>query len=288
LPRSVHPGDPISEQQAVAPMLEEAPPLIEVLPSAPVQNPSDAVVDLFDVALVLLVSAAAFFFVGFAAVTVFMLTHRSQGLNSKAMEDAFTHNAFFIVPVQLVVYVAIVGCMALLVWGRHKTSLFQAIRWNAPDGLRASIAVIVGAALALVSDIGEVVLHPWIPKSLPITEYFRDRPSALLLAAFAVLVAPIMEEIVFRGFLFPGLARWLGAVPSILITASAFTLLHGSQLGYSWAPLLLIFVVGMVLTVTRVVTKSVATCVIIHMAYNFALMAQSFIFTHGFRQMQGD
>jgi len=284
----VHPGDPISEQQAVAPMPEEAPPLIEVLPSAPVQNPSDAVVDLFDVALVLLVSAASFFFVGFAAVTVFMLTHRSQGLNSKAMEDAFTHNAFFIVPVQLVVYVAIVGCMALLIWGRHKTSLFQAIRWNAPDGLRALIAVIVGAALALVSDIGEVVLHPWIPKSLPITEYFRDRPSALLLAAFAVLVAPIMEEIVFRGFLFPGLARWLGAVPSILITASAFTLLHGSQLGYSWAPLLLIFVVGMVLTVTRAVTKSVATCVIIHMAYNFALMAQSFIFTHGFRQMQGD
>ena len=284
----MHPGDPISEPQVVAPLPEAAAPLIDVSPPTPVQDPSNTVVDLFDVAMVLLISAAAFFFIGGAAAAIFMLRHRSQGLTSKALEDAFTHNAFFIVPIQLVVYVAIIGCMALLVWGRHRTSLLQAVRWNAPDRRRALNAVIVGAALAMVSDIGEIVLHPWIPKSLPITEYFRDRPSALLLAAFAILVAPLMEEIVFRGFLFPGLARWMGVVPSILITASAFTLLHGSQLGYSWAPLLLIFVVGLVLTVTRAVTKSVATCVIIHMAYNFALMAQTFIFTHGFRQLQGD
>jgi CAAX protease family protein len=288
----VHPGDPISEPQAVVPQPEPAPPLISgpspALVQNPLNDPSSAVVDLFDVAMVFLMSAAAFFFVGGGAAAVFMLTHRSKGVTSKALEDAFTHNAFFIVPIQLVIYVVILGCMALLVWGRHKTSLLQAIGWSAPDRKRALNAVIAGSALALFSDIGELVLHRWIPKSLPITEYFRDRPSALLLAAFAVLVAPFMEEIVFRGFLYPGLARWMGAVPSILITASAFTMLHGAQLGYSWAPLLLIFVVGMVLTVTRAVTKSVATCVIIHMAYNFALMAQTFIFTHGFRQLQGD
>jgi membrane protease YdiL (CAAX protease family) len=70
-------------------------------------------------------------------------------------------------------------------------------------------------------------------------------------------------------------------------TASAFALLHGAQLGYSWAPLLLIFIVGVALTVTRVVTRSVATGVIVHMTYNFVLLLQTYIVTHGFRQMQG-
>lgn len=281
----MYPVDPISEPEAVAPLPGPPAHPIAVAPPSELPDRADSVVDLLDATLAL---AASFFFLIGAATIFSIIAQHTHALKGKALEDAFTHNVFFIVPLQLVVYVATTGFMALLVWARHRTSLPQAIRWNAPDGRRALNAVMVGAALALVSDAGEIVLHRWIPKSLPITDYFHDRPSALLLAGFAVLVAPLMEEIFFRGFLYPGLARWTGAVPSILITASAFTLLHGSQLSFSWAPLLLIFVVGLALTVARATTKSVATCVIIHMAYNFALMAQTFIFTHGFRQLQGD
>jgi membrane protease YdiL (CAAX protease family) len=49
----------------------------------------------------------------------------------------------------------------------------------------------------------------------------------------------------------------------------------------------LIFVVGLTLTITRMRTNSVATCVIVHMTYNFVLLLQTYIATHGFRQMQG-
>jgi hypothetical protein len=275
----VHSFDPISQADPVPP--------IAVAP-LPVYEPAKTEVDLLDVLLVGLATAMAFFILGTVAAGIFMFTHRTPGLNPKALEEALTKNAFFIVPTQFVIYVLIVGFMALLVWVRHRTSLAQAVHWNMPVRGRIVLnAVIGGAALALVSDIGEVVLHRWIPDSLPITEYFKDRPSALLLGAFGILVAPLMEELLFRGFLYPALARWTGAAASVIITASAFTLLHGAQLGYSWAPLLLIFVVGLTLTVTRVRTNSVATCVIVHMAYNFVLLLQSYIVTHGFRQMQG-
>jgi uncharacterized protein len=253
----------------------------------PVADPADAGVDLLDVFLLCAMAVAAFLVIGGVATGIFMLTHRSQGMSSKAIEEALTRNVFFIVPTQCVTYLVIVGFMAFLVWARHGTSLLQAIHWNMPDQRHVVNALMIGAVLALISDVGEVVLHRWIPDSLPITEYFKDRSSALLLGGFGILVAPSMEEIVFRGFIYPALARWTGAVLSIIVTASAFTLLHGAQLGYSWAPLLLIFVVGVALTVTRVVTKSVATCVIVHMAYNFALLSQTYIFTHGFRQLQG-
>jgi membrane protease YdiL (CAAX protease family) len=242
-------------------------------------------VDLLDVVLVIMMAVFAFFVFGAIGAGIFMYTHHVHG--PRALEDAITKNAFFAVATQLVTYLAIVAFMAFLVGTRHRMSLSRAIQWNRPGRRLAINALLAGAALAVVSDIGEVVFHRWIPDSLPITEYFKDRPSALLLASFAILVAPAMEELFFRGFLYPALARWTGPFISIVVTASAFALLHGAQLGYSWAPLLLIFIVGVALTVTRVVTRSVATGVIVHMTYNFALLLQAYVLTHGFRQMQG-
>lgn len=275
----MHSFEPISQADPLSP--------IAVAP-LPLSEPAKTEIDLLDVLLVGVAMAMAFFVLGSLAAGIFIFTHRSPGLNPKAFADTLTKNAFFIVPTQFVIYVTIVGFMALLVWVRHKTSLAQAVHWNLPVRGRILMnAVMGGAALALISDIGEVGLHRWIPDSLPITEYFKDRPSALLLGAFGILVAPFMEELLFRGFLYPALARWTGAATSVIITASAFTLLHGGQLGYSWAPLLLIFVVGVTLTVTRMRTNSVATCVVVHMTYNFVLLLQSYIVTHGFRQMQG-
>jgi hypothetical protein len=275
----VHSFDPISQVDPLPPLSVE--PLL-------LAEPVKTEVDLLDVLLVGVAMAVAFLVLGTVAATIFILSHKSPGMNPKLLEDAMTKNAFFIVPMQFVIYVAIIGFMALLVSVRHKTSLAQAIHWNVPTRRRIwMFALLTGTTLALISDIGEVVLHRWIPDSLPITEFFKDRPSALLLGAFGILVAPLMEELLFRGFLYPALARWTGTVVSIIVTASAFTLLHGAQLGYSWAPLLLIFVVGITLTVARARTNSVATCVIVHMTYNFILLLQTYIATHGFRQMQG-
>ena len=275
----MHSFDPISQAEPLPPTA------LEPLQAA---EPEKTEIDLLDVLLVGVAMAMAFLILGSVAAAIFIFTHRSSGLNPKVLEDTLSKNAFFIVPTQFVIYVAIIGFMALLVWGRHKTSLAEAVHWNVPAHPRVwRLALITGTALALISDIGEVALHRWIPDSLPITEFFKDRPSALLLGAFGILVAPLMEELLFRGFLYPALARWTGATVSLIVTASAFTLLHGAQLGYSWAPLLLIFVVGLTLTITRMRTNSVATCVIVHMTYNFVLLLQTYIATHGFRQMQG-
>lgn len=289
----LHFQDPISPPDQALPV--EPPSPVELVQSpASVAEPSGEAaaeptrpaVDLVDVLLVALTSVLAFIIFSGITAGIFKYSHHLP--DAKVLEDALAKSAFFVVSTEFVTYVAIVGFMVFLVWTRHRMSLSQAIQWNLPGRRLAVSALIIGAALALVSDVGEVVFHRWIPDSLPITEYFKDRPSALVLAAFGILVAPLMEELFFRGFLYPALARWTGSIISIVITASAFTLLHGAQLGYSWAPLLLIFIVGVALTVTRVVTRSVATGVIVHMTYNFALLFQTYIATHGFRQMQGN
>jgi len=284
--------DPISEPEASTPevpstgdaALAQQIMVGEPLPlPLPVIEPVKTEIDLLDVLFIASMTGVAFIVLGTIATIVFMAAHRGQNLDPKQIAT----NAFFVLPVEFMSYLAILGFMALLVWVRHHTPLFQAIHWNMPSGKKAMYAILIGVGVTFISEIGELVLNRWIPKSLPMTELFKDRSSTFLIAGFAVLVAPFMEELLFRGFLYPALARRTGVISSILITTSLFTLIHGSQLGYSWAALVPIFFVGTVLTVTRAVTNSVATGVLIHMTYNFVLMAQFFIATHGFTQMQG-
>jgi membrane protease YdiL (CAAX protease family) len=49
---------------------------------------------------------------------------------------------------------------------------------------------------------------------------------------------------------------------------------------------LVIFMVGLALTITRAVTKSVAASLVMHMAYNGALSILLFVGTDGFRHLE--
>lgn len=250
---------------------------------APIDDGKNAVIDLLDVVLVIVVAVAGFMVLGFLAAFIFLAAH--PHLDPRDLGKVLRHNTGFNLAVEVAVYLLVVGFMSFIVWARHRTPLPQAIRWNFPDRNRAIYALAGGLGLAVFSDVSQIVFNRWIPKSLPITEYFQDRSSALLLAAFGVLVAPLVEEMLFRGFLYPAVSRWTGVVPAVIVTAGGFALLHGAQLAYSLVPLLLIFIVGAVLTITRAVTKSVATSVLMHMAYNFTLFLQFFIGTRGFKNL---
>jgi len=195
-------------------------------------------------------------------------------------------NALVLLPAQLAAYIMTVGFMVFYIWLRYRKPFLGAVSWNMPGRKFAWRAVAGGLALGFLSQLLSALLHRWIPKSLPIDEYFRNTGSAYALAGFGILVAPVVEELFFRGLLYPALARPLGVVPATALTAGSFALLHSQQLAHAWAPLFVLLIVGTVLTVVRAVTKSVAMCVLIHMAYNFTLFSLVFVVTEGFRHME--
>jgi membrane protease YdiL (CAAX protease family) len=160
------------------------------------------------------------------------------------------------------------------------------VRWNQPPARRALLAFAAGSGVGLGTQLFSVLLQRWIPKSLPIEQYFKTPSAAYALAIFGILIAPVVEELFFRGFLYPALARPLGAGVSMVLTAGGFALIHAEQLALAWAPLLLLFTVGMILTAVRAKTKSVAVCVLMHMGYNFTLFLLLYIATQGFRHME--
>ncbi len=120
---------------------------------------------------------------------------------------------------------------------------------------------------------------------LPIQEIFKNRSGAMLLMAMAVLVAPLVEETVFRGYLYPLFAKSLGVLPGILITGVLFGLMHGSQLGWTWRLVLLLTLVGVIFTFARARTGTVLASFLLHLGYNSMIALTSIIATRGFQHM---
>lgn len=183
---------------------------------------------------------------------------------------------------QFLAYVLLFLLMYALVRNHTDGRVLDAIRWNWPQ--RWTSYLLAGIAL-------EVCLLPFaillpMPKNLPLDEFFRTARDAYILSVFGILFAPLFEELFFRGFLYPVLARRLGMGPSIFLTALGFAVIHAAQLKYSWGPLLVIFLVGLAFTAVRAIKKSVAATVLMHMAYNATIFIVTFIATSGFRHME--
>jgi uncharacterized protein len=120
---------------------------------------------------------------------------------------------------------------------------------------------------------------------LPIQEIFKNRSGAMLLMTMAVFVAPLVEETVFRGYLYPLFAKSLGVLPGILITGVLFGLMHGSQLGWTWRLVLLLTLVGVIFTFARARTGTVLASFLLHLGYNSMIALTSIIATRGFQHM---
>ncbi|HLY98017.1 MAG TPA: type II CAAX endopeptidase family protein [Candidatus Angelobacter sp.] len=196
------------------------------------------------------------------------------------------NKAVLLVPAQLAGYGLTLGFILVLLQHKYGVRFPEAIRWKAPSANSSLVFLAGGGGLALLSLLLETLLHKWTPKSLPMDQLFDSTTSAYLIAATGILAAPFMEELFFRGFLYPALARWTGRALSIVVTGALFAAIHQQQLAHAWAPLLILFVVGTVLTTVRALTESLAASVLVHMGYNATLFTLMFIGTNGFHDLR--
>jgi membrane protease YdiL (CAAX protease family) len=108
------------------------------------------------------------------------------------------------------------------------------------------------------------------PSVLPV---FGGGVAGLLLALLAGgLVAPIAEEVFFRGYLFAGLRRHIGLWPALALSAALFALAH--VLPTSWPP---IFVLGMLFALLYEQTGSIWPAVMLHGTINVLGLIASYL-----------
>lgn len=102
---------------------------------------------------------------------------------------------------------------SLALWGFRRPA--RSFFWVVPLGLVAAYAV------GIVHD---VIVHP--EQQAIVDQFPRSPVGAVAFILVAVVLAPFFEEVVFRGFLFRGLANSFGWVWGALISAGVFGIAH--------------------------------------------------------------
>ncbi len=185
---------------------------------------------------------------------------------------------------QCLAYLGVLWFMHHLVTAGYRRRFREAVRWTAPSP--GSWLYYVAAGVALAFGVGLLGRILPFPSHLPIDKYFQDRTTAWIITLFGVSLAPLVEELFFRGFFYPVAARRLGVGIGAVLTALGFALIHSSQLANAWGPLLLLFVVGLALTLARIVTRSVVPGLLMHIGYNATLFTLLYQASDGFRHLE--
>jgi membrane protease YdiL (CAAX protease family) len=169
---------------------------------------------------------------------------------------------------QLLIYALLLCALYLLVAWRYEQPFWRSLRWT-PFRMPFLFAA-VGPLLAIATaTVGVLLKAPPLPS--PIEDLISDRRSLFIMMLFLTLIGPVFEELTFRGFLFPLLARSLGPALGILLTAVPFALVHGSQYHWSWQHLTVVGLAGATFGFVRYKSDSTAASTLVHTGYNATL-----------------
>jgi hypothetical protein len=172
-------------------------------------------------------------------------------------------------PVQVITLV-----LAARLTGEDTLSYFAL---NLPRWREVAIAV---AGLAVVIAVGDVVTvvagRDLVPQfQLEIHRSAQADRTLVWLWLALIVVAPIGEELLFRGFLFRGIVRERRDVlPGILMIALIWSLLH---IQYDWFGAGVVFAIGMLFGYVRHLSGSTTLVILLHMLLNLESVVETLV-----------
>ena len=206
-------------------------------------------------------------------VFLLLLTGLSLGASARSVSHV---NVRAVLLSQALLYLLVLLYIHFVVKLRRRLPFWAALGWRR---LAPGRFLFAGLGLALFVQL----LRLPSANKLPIERLFENAEAAYLLAAFGILVAPLIEEILFRGFIFVAVERSCGVGHAVWISALLFGLVHVPQLVGGIPQMVAILGVGLVLGWVRAATRSLAASYFIHLGYNTTLFGILFIATRGFR-----
>jgi len=209
-------------------------------------------------------------YLAFGCLTIFTL-QCLQNLQAKDRALPTSLDTNLLVVVQLGFWMFIIGTIVLSLlfrgmrpselFGFDRVSFLKVFFWGA--GLLLAAFPLILASSAVVSSL----MHTDPQKdSQPIVQLFEHvaEPSQRIpIILLAVVIAPLAEEFVFRGFLYGVLKRYAGPVPALIFTGITFALIH-----LHVPSLLPLFLLACVLTLAYELSGSLLVPMAMHALFN--------------------
>ena len=131
------------------------------------------------------------------------------------------------------------------------------------------LPVILGLSFAFFSSYLTAMrqVQPQTPLNTVLDE--TQSPGLILIFLFlAIGAAPLIEEIIFRGYFFYVIKEWLGGKWAIYIIAATFAFLHVGQYWGDGLAIAMVTLLGFTLTILRAWTGTTIAGVVAHYIYN--------------------
>lgn len=162
----------------------------------------------------------------------------------------------------LIQYGVILGILYVITLGLDRRR-FLAFRrptsWKRAAGIAVSILIAVFVVGGIVDQFG----NPQKEQGLIPQNWDSSKIAPFAAFAFVVIVvAPIVEELQFRGVGY-GLLERFGPTAAVLLVGLAFALVHGLIAGF---PVILVFGTGLAYLRSR--TDSIYPCMLLHASFN--------------------
>lgn len=239
-----------------------------------------------------------FLFFGFTSLIfiqgVLALHYAPHGkrMSASQLQDYLLSKPQFAIGSMLLWYAAIFFFLYVTLSVLRGHSFWQSLGWrpikSRPGELPRNPFIYFASGCGLSLFVAILSARMKTPENLPMEELFKYRQVALMFMAMAVLVAPLVEETLFRGYLYPLFARSFGMGPGIILTGILFGLMHGAQLGWTWSLVTTLVMVGIVFTLVRARTGSVFASYLMHLGYNSLISFFAVLGTHGFTKLPMD
>jgi membrane protease YdiL (CAAX protease family) len=150
-----------------------------------------------------------------------------------------------------------------------------AIRAGTRSQLRRGI--VLGATLGLVA----LLVMPYVPYSPSSPDLVDELIASSTLARWswivsAVILAPPVEELVFRGVLLGGLTQVWSLRAAAVVSAITFWAMHAPEWLRYWPAAVAIGLMTIIVTVLRLRTRALGPCIAAHSAYNLLMASAIF------------
>jgi CAAX protease family protein len=239
----------------------------------------------WDLGLLAVITVSGIFALGLVIISAFQIA----GVTRVQFEHSVKYQALASILGVFLLSLFLLFYLVLQLRIRFDAPYWRTLRWRPVDsGTIPPRVAYLGFVLGgfLLSMVVAVVSSAFAPKNrMPIEQFLQDRQTAFLLLVMSVTLAPFFEETIFRGYIYPVVARTFGVIPGVIFTGLIFGLMHASQLGGNVPQVALLATVGIVFTAVRAKTGSVLPGFLVHVSYNAFISIAFLIGSHGLRHM---
>ncbi|MGD1070066.1 MAG: type II CAAX endopeptidase family protein [Bryobacteraceae bacterium] len=210
-------------------------------------------------------------FWGFGEIFIGLAVFLAALLVVGGVADQYLHSAarrgYWAVAEEFSGYVILFAALKIIFFLKQRP-MFRSLGW-VPHSFGTLPLIGLGFVLVLASVALQLLLRT-PEKETPFDLLLNgDWLSRIVISVFGITLGPIIEELLFRGFLQPVLVNAAGVFPGIMIASCLFGAAHLSQNAGIWQSAVLIGGAGFVFGVVRHVSGSTRASSIVHMAYNF-------------------